>query len=352
MTTLAPVQRPATENQFDTTVVRAEGLTKRFPTRRGLKSALLHPFDATKATVVSGVSFTADAGEFLGLLGPNGAGKTTLLKMLSTLILPDEGSATIGGLDVVRDAAAVRAIVSPCLAMERSLYYRLTAQQNLEVFADLQGVRRHERTARINDVLRAVSLTDTGEKLVGQFSSGMLQRLLIARALLTEPRLLLLDEPTRSLDPISAREFRSFLRDELALRRGCAVILATHNAEEAFELCDRVGVLNHGRLLASGIASKLSREFLGIRYRLTTTQPDHQSFDELARRGVLVVSRVPRYDEPGDWHDVTLRMELDHDPSAILALLAERGVRIAAFEPVRASLADLIEGVVNRGPTQ
>jgi ABC-2 type transport system ATP-binding protein len=185
-------------------VVRVEGLTKRFPTRRGLKAALLHPFDTTKTTVVSDVSFTADAGEFLGLLGPNGAGKTTLLKMLSTLILPDAGEATIDGLDVVRDAAAVRALVSPCLAMERSLYYRLTAQQNLEVYVDLQGVDRADRDARRRGSA-AVSLSDTGEKLVGQFSSGMLQRLLIARALLTRPRLLLLDEPTRSLDPISAR---------------------------------------------------------------------------------------------------------------------------------------------------
>ena len=96
---------------------------------------------------MSDVSFSANAGEFLGLLGPNGAGKTTLLKMLSTLVLPDEGSATIEGLDVVRDAAAVRELVSPCLAMERSLYHRLTARQNLEVFADLQGLRR-ERTRR------------------------------------------------------------------------------------------------------------------------------------------------------------------------------------------------------------
>lgn len=328
-------------------VVRVEGVTKRFPARRGLKEALLHPFDSSKVTVVSDVSFSADAGEFLGLLGPNGAGKTTLLKMLSTLIVPDEGSASIDGYDVVRDASVVRELVSPCLAMERSLYYRLTAHQNLEVYADLQDVPRHERDGRIRDVLQAVSLTDTGEKLVGQFSSGMLQRLLIARALLTRPRLLLLDEPTRSLDPISAREFRRFLRDELARRRGCAVILATHNAEEAFELCDRVGILNQGRLLASGAAKQLSREFLGLRYRLTTTQPDHPVLLELPGRGISIIGREPP-GEPGGWHDITIRMALHEEPSEVLALLAARGLPIAAFEPVRPSLADLIEGVLNR----
>lgn len=349
MTATAAEHGRATERDADRTVVQVEGLTKRFPARRGLKEALLHPFDDTRVTVVSDVSFHADAGEFLGLLGPNGAGKTTLLKMLSTLIVPDGGAATVDGLDVVRDAAAVRELVSPCLAMERSLYYRLTARQNLEVYADLQGVGRSQRADRVEEVLRAVSLSDTGNKLTGQFSSGMLQRLLIARALLTRPRLLLLDEPTRSLDPISAREFRTFLREELSRQRGCAVILATHNAEEAFELCDRVGVLHHGRLLASGVASELAREFLGVRYRVTTTQPDHASLRDLAARGVTVMASETWTDARGSWHDLILRMEPRHDPSAILALLSTQGLRIAAFEPVRPSLADLIEGVVNRG---
>ena len=349
MTALATGPETARDTETRDSVVRVQGLTKRFPTRRGLKNTLLHPFDRTTTTVVSDVSFTANAGEFLGLLGPNGAGKTTLLKMLSTLILPDAGSATIEGLDIVRDAKAVRALVSPCLAMERSLYYRLTARQNLAVFADLQGIERRDRERRVTEVLDAVSLSDTGEKLVGQFSSGMLQRLLIARSLLTKPRLLLLDEPTRSLDPISARAFRSFLRTELASQRGCAVILATHNAEEAFELCDRVAVLDHGRMLASGVASELSRDFLGVRYRLTTSQPDHPALREIVSRGVSLLGSVAKSDQPGGWHDLTLRLELHHDPADVLALLASHGMRIAAFEPVRASLADLIEGVVNRG---
>ena len=330
-------------------VVSVTGLTKRFPTRRGWRQTLLHPMRRSHSTVVADVSFTASAGEFLGLLGPNGAGKTTLLKMLSTLIVPDDGSATIDGYDVVRDAHIVRTLVSPCLATERSLYFRLTARENLDVYAALQDVGRGDRRSRVEEVLQAVSLADTGEKLVGQFSSGMLQRLLIARALLTRPRLLLLDEPTRSLDPISARQFRTFLRDELVRQRGCAVILATHNAEEAFELCDRVGVLNHGRLLANGTAAQLSREFLGIRYHVSTTQPDHPAVRELAGRGIPVLTTTPRRDQPGGWHDLVLRLEPDHDPSEVLAHLAGQGMRIAAFDPIRPSLADLIEGVVSRG---
>jgi ABC-2 type transport system ATP-binding protein len=355
VTSSAPAAAVAVDDAPDAPVLRVEGLTKRFPARRGLRQTLVHPFSGTTVTVVDNVSFSAAAGEFVGLLGPNGAGKTTLLKMLSTLILPDAGFASIDGWDVVRDAGVVRELVSPCLAMERSLYYRLTARQNLDVFADLQDLARSERESRIDEVLRAVSLRETGAKLVGQFSSGMLQRLLIARALLTRPRLLLLDEPTRSLDPISAREFRLFLRDELATQRGCAVILATHNAEEAFELCDRVAILDRGRMLASGVAAKLARDFMGVRYRLTTTQPDHPALCELIAHGIgvspeAIVPAGSSADESTDeWHDVVLRMEPEHDPAGVLSMLAGSGMRIAAFAPIRPSLADLIEGVVNRG---
>lgn len=328
-------------------MVQVSDLTKRFTVRRSVRETVLRPFAGDSTAVVSHVSFSADAGEFFGLLGPNGAGKTTLLKMLSTLIVPDEGSATIDGVDVVRDARAARALTSPCLASERSLYHRLTARQNLEVFADLQGIPRGDVPSRVDEVLRSVSLAETGTKMVGQFSSGMLQRLLIARALLIRPRLLLLDEPTRSLDPIAAREFRAFLRHELARERNCAVILATHNAEEAFELCDRVGVLDHGRLLASGSAGMLTREFVGIRYRLVTTSPDHAALAALGRNGVSV-SRPSPADDSAEWFDLTLRMRPDHDPSAVLAELSGKGVRIAAFELIRPSLADLIEEVVKR----
>jgi ABC-2 type transport system ATP-binding protein len=328
-------------------VLQATGLTKRFPVRRPLGQVVRHPFAGTRQTVVDDVSLHASAGEFLGLLGPNGAGKTTLLKMLATLVLPDEGGATIEGHDLVRDAARIRSLVAPCLAQERSLYLRLTARQNLEVFADLQGVERSARSARVAEVLAAVALTDTGEKLVGQFSSGMLQRLLIARALLTRPRLLLLDEPTRSLDPLSARTFRRFLRDEL-VARGCAVILATHNAEEAFELCDRVGVLHRGRLLASGVARELARRYLGVRYTLVTDRPDHHAFGELASLGVLA-ARATEDRADGEWREVALQLDPGSDPSSVLAHLTGRGVRVAAFSPAVASLAELIEGVTADG---
>src|SRR5688572_8216025 len=253
---MAAEQQPSrTEPSTEAPLVRVTELWKSFPAARSLAEVLRQPFHAPSVPAVVDVSLEVHAGEFVGLLGPNGAGKTTLLKILATLIVPDRGTATVVGHDVVRDAASVRRVIAPVLANERSLYWRLTARENLELFASLLRLAPNETGARVSDALEVVGLTDTGRKMVGQFSAGMMQRLLVGRALLGHPRVLLLDEPTRSLDPTAAHAFRSFLREELGGRRRCAVLVATHRTEEAFELCDRVVVLNRGRVAASGRAS-------------------------------------------------------------------------------------------------
>src|SRR5262249_53152373 len=148
---------------------------------------------------------------------------------------------------------------------------------------------------------------DTGTKMAGAFSSGMRQRLLIGRALLARPKVLLLDEPTRSLDPISARVFRQFLRDEIVGEQGCTVMLATHSADEAFELCDRVAILDRGRLLAAGPAPALARQYSEERHHLWTTTPHHPAFSLLVSRG-MIEQKTTLPDHEGDWHCVELTM--------------------------------------------
>lgn len=329
--------------------VALDGITKSFPVQRGWWDLLRHPLRRERVTVLSGVSLQVRAGEFFGLLGPNGAGKTTLFKMLATLVLPDGGTGRVAGHDIVLEPSAVRRVLTPVIADERSLHWRLSARENLLLFAALHRVPAREVRARVASLLETVGLEATAEQMVGKFSSGMKQRLLIARALLARPRVLLLDEPTRSLDPVSAREFRSFLRREVAEAQGCTVLLATHNAEEALDLCDRVAILHRGRLLAVGPPADLATELERGRYRLWTTLPEHPTFGALAERGVIhdVCTDGPAAD---GWTAVT--MEITGGPqqaAAVLAFLVENGVTVARFEPTRLSLADLIDRVVQRG---
>jgi ABC-2 type transport system ATP-binding protein len=329
-------------------LVSVRALTKRYRVRRSWTDTLRHPFVRTVQTSVDRVTFDVHPGEFFGLLGPNGAGKTTLLKVLATFILPDEGEVRIDGYDALREPGLVRSRVAPVIANERSLYWRLTAKENLELFAHLWLVPARDIARRVNETLDVVGLSDTGRKMVGQFSSGMLQRLLIARALLPQPRVLLLDEPTRSLDPVSAREFRRFLREELATRRNCAVVIATHNAEEALGLCTRVGVLNAGRLLAVGTAHELAQRAGDDRYTVWTDVPDHPAL--LNRGGTLLTS--PNGDSSSNrWKAVSVRATGgEHESAAMLAELVQAGVSVARFERASVTLAELIEAVIRTSP--
>ncbi len=329
--------------------VQLSGLTKHFPVRRRVRDMLRRRVGASQSvTAVDDVTLSIGAGEFFGLLGPNGAGKTTLFKMLSSVLLPDAGTATVGGHDIVREAHVVRRALTPVLGDERSLNWRLTARENLELYAVLLEVPRQERVRRIDQLLDEVGLADTGTKLVGAFSSGMRQRLLVGRALLSRPQVLLLDEPTRSLDPVSARTLRNFLRDEIVGRRGCTVLLATHNAEEAFELCDRVAVLDHGRVRACGPARALAQAYGDETHRIWTTAPDHPAFDDIGRRGLATGVRLLDVSE-GRWRCVELAVRDGANGAAtVLELLRVAQVPVCRFERIPLSLADLMERVVAR----
>jgi ABC-2 type transport system ATP-binding protein len=194
------------------------------------------------------VSFSIARAEVLALLGPNGSGKTTALKLISTMLLPDAGAVRIGGFDARRDAFAVRRQVGIAVASERSFFPRLSARENLDFFAALDDVPRRERGRRIEQVLRDTGLEPQTDTLVIKFSSGMYQRLGIARALVKRPSVLLLDEPTRSLDAGTTAHFWATIRT--LARQETTVLLATHNFAEAAAVADRLLLLHRGELLA------------------------------------------------------------------------------------------------------
>lgn len=218
---------------------------------------LLRPFGQRWAIALDRVDLEIRQGEIFGLLGPNGAGKTTLLKILSTLLLPTEGRATVDGHDVVKTPRRVRQAVGYCLDTERSFYYRLTGMQNLAFFAALNNLGSGQATALIAEVLAMVGLNVAAGEPFMTYSKGMQQKLGLARALLTDPPVLLLDEPTKSLDPGAATEFRRFLRSTLAERLGKTILLVTHSLEEARACCDRVAIMDQGRIAFQGTGADL-----------------------------------------------------------------------------------------------
>lgn len=224
------------------------------------------------------VSFSVGGAEVLVLLGPNGSGKTTALKLISTMLLPDAGSVRVGGFDTVRNAGEVRRQVGIAVATERSFFPRLSAQENLDFFATLDEVPRSERSQRIKQVLRDTGLDEQGDTLVMKFSSGMYQRLGIARALVKRPTVLLLDEPTRSLDAATTAHFWTTIR--ALAQQQTTVLLATHNFAEAAAVADRLLLLHRGELLADrSVGDAESADVLrSFYFRMTGEMDESQKF--------------------------------------------------------------------------
>jgi ABC-2 type transport system ATP-binding protein len=263
--------------------IRLERLSKTYVKRRTLQEIVLHPF--RKAERVEGlreVDLQVPRGSLFGLLGPNGAGKTTLLKILAGLILPSEGTAIVLDHDVATEDRQVKALLGFVTADERSFYWRLSGEDNLIFFARLFGQSEAEARRRSRELIATMELQEVAKRQFLSYSSGMKQRLGIARALLHDPPILCLDEPTRSLDPIAAKHLRRFISEVLNRERGKTIVLATHNLQEAEALCDRLAVLHHGRVLREGRLADLTTGGGQEEYRLDV-------------RGLAAVPADPRW---------------------------------------------------------
>jgi len=222
-------------------------------------------------TAVSAINLHIEKGELFGLLGPNGAGKTTLVKMLCTLIAPSTGAGRVAGFDLAQ-AGDIRAAVGLVVPDERSFHWRLSARRNLTFFAAMYGINGRFAQKRIDELLHDVDLFAVADRPFGKFSSGMRQRLAIARSLLHNPQILFLDEPTRSLDPIATEKLHTLLL-RLMAERDMTAFLITHDLAEAEKLCGRVGLMNNGRLHSIGRPADLRRQLYPYRdYRIETTE--------------------------------------------------------------------------------
>jgi ABC-2 type transport system ATP-binding protein len=240
---------PSTETDRSLAVSIAH-LSKTYPTTFPRLRKILRRPSRPSVEALTDVSFDVREGEIFGLIGRNGAGKTTLTKIVATLVQPNEGSVTVKGYDSVRDEEEVRNRVGLATAEERSFYWRLTVEQNLMFFARLYGLGDGAARRRITQLIERFELGELTGRRFGELSTGNKQRMAFARAMLADPPVLLLDEPTRSLDPLAAARMRALIQQLAASTPPVTILLTSHNLAEVEELCQRVAVISRGRIRA------------------------------------------------------------------------------------------------------
>ncbi len=289
---------------------------------------------------LANISFAIHEGEICGLLGVNGAGKTTLIKILASLITPDEGRVIVQGIDQAVDPAGIRRLVGHVNTNERSFYWRLSGRMNLEFFASLYRLSGEVKHRQVQRMLELVDMTDHAEKRFMTYSTGQKQRLAIARALLSDPTVILLDEPTSSLDLISAGELRRFIREKIVREMGSAALWCTHNLQEAREVCDRILILHRGNVVANVSRSALEQEVSACPVYRFDLGPCSE--EQLAAAGVLPHS-FRQQDNGVEVELVVRRQEL----SGVLERLLEYHIPIFGFQPKEMSLEDLFRKLVN-----
>ena len=287
---------------------------------------------------LSDVSFDVYPGEVFGLLGPNGAGKTTTIRLVNGLFEPTSGEIRVLGFDPSTQGEAVRRNTG-VLTETPALYERITARQNLEFFATLADIPRDERKARVEQMLELFELSDRADDLAGTYSKGMKQRLALARAIIANPSLVFLDEPTAALDPEASLQVRDWIVT-VSEQKGNTVILSTHILSEAERLCDRVAVLGPGRLLAVGTLEELRRQVMpGLWVQVDLLQP--------ARLDMGMLKTLPgiiNVESPGSNGQVrSLRVQVAEE--AVIPPLAntviQQGGQLLRLQPEEISLEEV-----------
>ncbi len=290
------------------------------------------------------VNLTVRRGELFGLLGPNGAGKTTLIKMLTTLLAPTHGEALVAGIDVVREPERVRPLINMVSGGESSGYGLLTVRENLWMFGQFYGLAHRETYRRIDALLATIGLSDRAHTKTSDLSTGLRQKMNIVRGFLTDPQVIFLDEPTLGLDVNAGRDVREFVRNWLRERQDRTLLLTTHYMAEADDLCDRVAIINGGRVLACDTPANLKRSLQrDAFFRIETTDitPDA----EAVLRGLptlrsLTVRRLA---------DATTLEAALADESALAELIAgmtAHGVRLKGLQKREATLEDVFVDLV------
>jgi ABC-2 type transport system ATP-binding protein len=308
------------------------------------------PFGIRRETVaVEDVSFAVPRGTIFGLLGPNGAGKTTTIKILSTLLIPSGGTATVGGFDVIRDEQQVRRQLGVVLGGDRGLYAKLSARDNLRYFGALYGLTPASIARRTDEVLELVNLHDRADERTEHFSRGMKQRLHLAKAILHDPPILILDEPTIGLDPASAVDLRRAIG---ALVPDHTVLLTTHDMHEADQLCREIAIVDHGLIVAQGTPTELKALVAGERRIVVATAQHLNGLAAAVQEQIAALDGVG-----GVGHELTERggseltircIDTATTLDGALATLRGHGLAVSAVRVVEPTLEDAFLTIAGR----
>ncbi len=291
-------------------------------------------------TAVNGVDLQIQRGEIFGLLGPNGAGKSTTIRMLCTLLEPTSGTARVNGFDVVRQANDVRRSLGTLLAGERSIYWKLSGRENLEYFAALYHIPQPIAKKRVEELIERMELKDRANELVEKYSTGMRQRVAIAKALLARPPILLLDEPTLGLDPQAARNLRELIAE--LKQEGHTILLTTHYMEEADQLSDRIGIIDTGKVIALDTPAGLKRRIEQKEVIKLEVTGWHAEIGEKLKSISGIENLITRQQGEADLWEVNMQAENSRTAiPRIVEHISGNGTRLVNMNIVKPSLEDV-----------
>ena len=329
-----------------TPAIRTEALTRTYSRPKKRWGKAVDPDAPPHFVALDGVNLEVHPGELFGLLGPNGAGKTTLIKILTTLLAPTSGKAWVDGHEVVSEAVALRPKINMVSGGESSGYGILTVRENLWLFSRIYGVANAEIRQRIDFLLEVVSLTEKGNSRVSHLSTGQRQKMNFCRGFITDPKILFLDEPTLGLDVTSARAIRVFLRQWMAEKPERTLLLTTHYMAEADELCDRVAIIDKGKVLACDTPANLKKKVQEHPIFELSLAPGANGATNLGNRpGVLSATTT---ETP---NTVELRVSLAEDAviGAVVQQIVESDGKILSLKTVEPTLEDVFIELVGHG---
>ncbi len=315
--------------------ISIKNLSKTYPTpfprlKRFFRLSIKPPVDALKC-----VSIDVEKNEIFGLIGKNGAGKTTLTKIIATLVQPTDGFVSVNGFDSVKDEVKVRSMIGLATAEERSFYWRLTSRQNLLFFGRLYGMKDNAARLRIDELFEQLDLSQYEKRRFSELSTGNKQRLAVARALLANPPILLLDEPTRSLDPLAAASMRSLISS----LKGVSILLTSHNLSEIEELCDRIAVISNGEIRVLDSPENLRnshKQTQKVKIKLKSDTPE----------SIQTLNNLLDFELETEGEMITLNFTREADDETLgqtIVELSNKNVKILDVETEKPTLLDVLE---------